>query len=140
MMDENVKPGDGRKRSVGCEICMMVTKCLLCPIWWPLMMVLYMPLAMAYGCGKAFAKDCGCCGWLIGIPIGFVFGLILNICFIPIFLLGSLCYCLVLIFMSIAWCMKGCTLDTLPNQQAEQANRAKAQENLKQKMEQANKV
>ena len=119
MMDENVKPGDGRKRSVGCEICIMVTKCLLCPIWWPLMLVFYCPFAMAYGCGKAFAKECGCGGWFFGIIFGFVFGLILNVCWIPVFLIISFCYFLVIICMSIFWCMKGCKIDTLPNQQAE---------------------
>ena len=119
MMDESVKPGDGRKRSVGCEICIMVTKCLLCPIWWPLMLVFYMPIAMAAGCGKAFAKDCDWCGWLIGIPFGFVFGLILNICWIPVFIIGSFCFFMVMLCMCIGWCMKGCKIDNLPDQQAE---------------------
>ena len=131
MMDENVKPGDGRKRSIACEICIMITKCVLCPIWWPLMLVFYCPLAMAYGCGKAFSKDGGFCGWLCGAPFGFVFGLIMNICFIPIFLIGSFCYFLVVICMTIAWCIQGCKCSSLPNQRAEEANRAKAEENLK---------
>ena len=115
MMDENVKPGDGRKRSVGCEICILVVKCLLCPIWWPLMMVFYCPVAMAYGTAKAFSNECGCMGAFIGVIFGFMFGLILNVCFIPLFLIGSLCYFLVIICLAVAWCVQGCKCSALPN-------------------------
>ena len=54
MMDENVKPGDGFKRSKGCLIAILVGKVILCIILYPFFLVFYSPIASAYWFYKAF--------------------------------------------------------------------------------------
>ena len=113
MMDENVKPGDGFKRSKGCLIAILVGKVILCIILYPFFLVFYAPVSSAYWFYKAFESIGGCaCGAIVGVPVGFVFGLVLDICFIPLILILTLCFLLIMLFKLIKCICNGCRCNT----------------------------
>ena len=109
MMDENVKPGDGYKRSKGFLIAMLVGKVILCIILYPFFLVFYAPVSSAYWFYKAFEQQGGCAlGAIVGVPVGFVFGIFLNICFIPLILIMTLCFLVVMLIKLIKCICNGC--------------------------------
>ena len=77
---------------------------------WPFWLVLAMPCVMAYAfaraAGEAYNGFCLC--YIVFGIVGFVVGLICNICFIPIAVLGTIVLVLVRIIQLLSWCCKGC--------------------------------
>ena len=105
-----MKPGDGYKRSKGCLIAILVGKVILCIILYPFFLVFYAPVSMAIGFYKVFAQQGSrAAGAIVGVPVGFVFGLLLNICFIPLILIMTLCFLLVMLIKLIKCICNGCS-------------------------------
>ena len=79
------------------RVCKVVAIVILCVILYPFFLVLYCPIGGAISFGKTMGSaGCGILGWLIGGIMGFVFGLMMNICFIPVVLIMTLCFLLVM--------------------------------------------
>lgn len=76
----------------------MIGKILLVILLYPFFLVLYMPIGCAYTFAKMGQKELGCCAAVIFAPVGFVIGLILNSCFIPAVLIGTVSLFFVLLF------------------------------------------
>ena len=70
----------------------MIGTVLLYIILWPFWLVLVMPCMMAYACGRAAAEgnNLSCLCFIIFGIVGFIIGLILNICFIPLAIIVTL--------------------------------------------------
>ena len=133
MMEEGIKPGDGPKRSKCCEFTKFILRIVLCPIWWPLFIVLYCPIAMAAGCAVGCNKMAGIVGAVFGVITGIILGLCFNVCWIPIALIASLVIALLLIVALCKWIGSGCKCGGHTESEAE--NRKKAEENIKIKMD-----
>ena len=110
MMDANVKPGD-RGRRCSCGFILAVICRLFCFIlMYPFILVFFVPVTMGltfYKMGKTARATCLCN--VILFFFGFIFfGLPFNICFIPMFLVFTLCLIVVWIFKCCAFCCRLC--------------------------------
>ena len=90
MMDESAKAGERVESGLCKRILKIIGLVLLCIILWPFALVLYMPIFCAVISAWGMKKECGWLGAIIFAPIGFVIGLILDICFIPIAILATI--------------------------------------------------
>jgi len=133
MMDDTAKPGSKAKSSRTCQILKYIGMVLLCIILYPFFLVLYMPLAMGYGAGISVYKDLGWCAAIIFVPIGFVFGLILDICFIPAVLIITLCFLVYQLFKCFRciFCYRCNCDDVDAARNAEEQNRTRAEAVMK---------
>lgn len=87
---------------------------------------------MAFGCAIGLKKDCGIIGVVIGLIAGLIFGSIANVCWIPIYIIGTIVVFFVLLYACFNWMGGGCKCGE--DSQAETENRKKAEEIMKKKM------
>lgn len=101
MMDESVRPGDGSKTGTKCcRVFKAIGLVLLCIMLYPFVLVFYMPIVCAAGLGSLGSR--GGCGTMLFLgAIGFVVGLILDICFIPLALIGTIVFLIVMLFKGL---------------------------------------
>ena len=141
MMDENAKPGQLAEHGNKCmRVCKLVAIVILCVILYPFFLVLYCPIVSAISFGKALGSaGCGILGWLIGGIMGFVFGLMVNICFIPVVLIMTLCFLLVMFCkcMKCILCDRCSCTNEQATQEAEERNRRAAEEVIEQRKKEA---
>ena len=108
-MDGNVKPGDTPKRSKCCYTTVVILKILLCPIWWPLLLVLGCPIGMAIGCAISIKREVGSgVRCIIGLIAGFICGLIGSVCWIPLVIGLTFLGPFVLFLNCVTWICGGC--------------------------------
>ena len=105
MMDESVKPGDSKRKSKCCIVLKYIGLGLLCIILYPFVLVLYVPICGLIGGFIVGEKLCSCIGALICCIIGFVIGVILDICFIPLALIATLMTLFFLLIKGLAYCL-----------------------------------
>ena len=101
MMDEKVKPGDGLKRinrNCCCEILIIILKIICAIIAWPFILVFFMPCYMAWAMSTDVWRESICCGFAAAI-FDFILGFIMNICFIPVFLI----YTIIILFIALIY-------------------------------------
>ena len=108
MMDESVRPGDGNRCKKCSKIAKIVGLILLCIVLYPFALVLYVPLGgMIIGVITGY-KICKCVGALILGIVGFIIGLILNVCFIPVALIGTVVFLLFMLVRGVILCLSCC--------------------------------
>ena len=100
MMDTTVKPGDHLKRfsrlqriknkikNFFAALCGFITLLIVYPLW----LVFFVPISMAFTVGLEAAHRQPMCPKIITVPLAFMLGLILDICFIPLALCGTACF------------------------------------------------
>ena len=138
MMEEGVKPGQQprQKPNKCCSIFKIVLKVIVLIILWPLIIVFYAPIACAIGAFKG-AKDAdqGIIWEIIAGIAGFIAGLILNICVIPLMLIYTLCLIVVIICKIFQFILGGCKCTTSAEElaEAEAENRRRAEQVIAQK-------
>ena len=135
MMDESAKAGERGNIGPCRKILKIIGLVLLCIILWPFALVLYMPIASAVLSALIMKDKCGWCGAIIFAPIGFVIGLILDICFIPVAILVTLGVILYWIFKCFAciFCNRCHCTSIEATRRAEEENRQTAERHMKAK-------
>ena len=137
MMDDTVKAGSktNKERSKCCEILKLIGKILLCILLYPLFLVFYMPLGMAYSLARDVYRTGGCICAAIAAVIGFVVGLFLNLCFIPAALIGTLLFLIYQLFCLIRciFCYRCHCTDVEAERRAVEENRRRAEETMSRK-------
>ena len=129
MMDESVKPGDGGRNcgAICCMIMKLLLTILLIIVLYPFVLVLYMPVTIALVLASTSQGNCFA-GCYLGI-YGFVIGLILNICFIPLALIATVLFILMLPLIAIKWLCDNCKncCNVGRETEAERRNRERAE-------------
>ena len=90
MMDESAKPGSKATNSRCCQILKYIGLVLLAIILYPFFLVLYLPIGIGYFVWTQTSRE-SCWHAVIAFPVGFIFGIFANICFIPFCLIATIC-------------------------------------------------
>ena len=136
MMDASVKPGDGKIRGKCKYTLQVIGLVILGIVLYPFFLVLFPPIAMGILSGTVGMKEMGLCGCMILAPLGFLFGIVLDICWIPLCLIVTLIMLAMQVFRLIRciFCNK-CSCQSERERRAEENNRIAAQENISRKNE-----
>ena len=118
MMDETVKPGSlgkrrkccGGSRSEYCRICAKIGLVLLFILLYPFILVFY-PSVMLAVIGYKIGKELwGMVGGILMVPVCFILGLLLDICWVPFFLLSTLIVIVGLVIQFLTFIGTGCKM------------------------------
>ena len=88
---------------------------------YPLFLVFFPPVSMGILAGTVGMKEMGLCGCMILSPIGFLFGIVLDVCWIPLCLIVTLCTLAFQIFRLFRCiCCNGCSCQSERERTAEE--------------------